>query len=111
MKTDAFMSQGFQPVGEIFGKASREVAARTLTDEEYRLFEYLKKRLPLKDRVPRSLTINEIAYNLHSTYWKVLNAKNGLKKKGLIEAWTVTFRDPKKGQGFFTKKTYYRIKV
>jgi hypothetical protein len=104
------MSHEFQPLKGTSTPITRELALRTLSDQEYMLFEYLKKRIPVKDRVPRVLKINDMAYNLHSTYWKVLNAKNGLKKKGLIEAWTVTFRDPAKGQGFFTKKTYYRIK-
>jgi hypothetical protein len=105
------MSQEFKPLQGTSTLITRELALRTLSDQEYMLFEYLKKRIPVRDRVPRALKIGEMAYNLHSTYWKVLNAKNGLKKKGLIEAWTVTHQNPSRGRGFFTKTTYYRIKI
>ncbi len=105
------MFDSFQPLNEISSKATREVALRTLSDEEYRLLGYLKKRLPPTLRIPRALKIGEMAYNLHSTYWKIRNAKNGLTKKGLIETWTVTHVDPAKGRGHFTRTTYYRIKM
>jgi hypothetical protein len=105
------MSEEFQPLSSISSRATRELASRTLTDMEYRLLGYLKKRLPPTLHVPRALKIAEIAYALHTTYWKTLNAKNGLKKKGLIETWTVTHQNPSRGPGSFMKTTYYRVKL
>jgi hypothetical protein len=105
------MFQSFQPIGEISSNATRAVALRTLTDEEYRLFEYLKQRLPITQRIPRALKIREMAHTLHSTYWKIRKAKNGLKAKGLIETWTVTHQNPSRGRGSFTTTSYYRIKI
>jgi hypothetical protein len=102
--------QSFQPLAGTSTPITRELALRTLSDEEYRLLGYLKKRLPPTEHVPRALKIAEMAYNLHSTYWKIRNAKNGLTKKGLIETWTVTHQNPSRGPGFFTRTTYYRIK-
>ena len=102
------MFQGFQQCGTISSHATREVAIRTLTDEERKLYEYLKKRLPT-DRIPRVVKITDMAYCIRSTYWKTLNAKNGLKRKGLIEAWTVTHRNPSRGSRYFTRTSYYRL--
>jgi len=104
------MFENFQPIGSISTPITRELALRTLSDAEYNLYEYLKRRLASANRIPRALKIGDIAIALHSTYWKVRNAKDGLKQKGLIETWTVTYKNPTKGPGYFMKTTYYRIK-
>jgi hypothetical protein len=83
---------------------------RTLTDIERALYAYLKRKLAAKDAIPRLLRISDMAYALHSTYWKTLNAKNGLKKKGLIEVWTVTHRNLSRGPGHFSRTSYYRLR-
>lgn len=103
--------QGFTQFNEISSPVTREIAMRTLTDEEYRLLDYLKRHLPPDQRVPRQMKIASMAYYLNSTYWKIRQAKNGLTKKGLIETWTVTHQNPARGPGHFTRATYYRIKI
>ncbi len=104
------MFQGFQPIGEISSHATRAVAIRTLTNHEQRLYDYLQKRLWSSKRIPRALNMHQIAFTLDLSYWNVRKAKNGLKKKGLIETWTTTHQNPSRGRGSFTSTSYYRVK-
>ncbi len=104
------MFKEFQQIGKVSTPLTRMMALRTLRNNEPSVFEYLRKRLGIK-QVPRALTLSEIAFRTNLTYKRARNAKDSLKKKGLIETWTVTHVDRSKGLGHFSKTTYYRIKI
>ncbi|HVO28850.1 MAG TPA: hypothetical protein VMT81_02625 [Candidatus Paceibacterota bacterium] len=100
--------QGFIPLGEISSAATRSVELRRLTDRQTRVYQYLLEKLG-NQRVPQKLEMQAVANRLRMSYKAVRVAKIALEKKGFIKTWTTTFKDPKKGMGFFQKATYYRI--
>lgn len=103
------MSQEFQQIGQVSTPITRMMALRVLRNNEQPVFDFLRKKLGAK-QVPRAITIREIAFATGLTYKRVRNAKDALKKKGLIETWTTTHRCPSKGWGHFSRTTYYRVK-
>jgi predicted transcriptional regulator len=86
------MFEEFQQIGKVSTPLTRMMALRTLRNNEPSVFEFLKWKLGA-NQVPRAITIAEIAWRTNLTYKRARNAKDGLKKKGLIETWTATHRD------------------
>jgi predicted DNA-binding transcriptional regulator len=101
--------QGFTPLGEVSSMATRSVELRRLTDRQTRVYQAFVEEIG-NIRVPKIVELQKIAWKLKISYKAARCAKNTLVKKGFLEQWTTTFRDPKKGNGFFRKATYYRIK-
>jgi predicted DNA-binding transcriptional regulator len=101
--------QGFTPLAEVSSAATRSVALRKLTDRQTRVYQAFMEELG-NIRVPKIIELKKIAWRLRISYKAARCAKNALVKKGFLEQWTTTFRDPEKGNGFFRKATYYRIK-
>jgi hypothetical protein len=99
--------QGFIPLGEVSSMATRSVLLRQLTDAETRVYQCFMEKLG-NIRVPQKVELQVIANKLGINYNYARKYKNSLVKKGFIEQWTTTFRDPK-DRGF-RKATYYRIK-
>ena len=99
--------QGFIPLGEVSSMTTRSVLLRQLTDAETRVYQCFMEKLG-NIRVPQKVELQVIANKLGINYNYARKYKNLLVKKGFIEQWTTTFRDPK-GRGF-RKATYYRIK-
>ena len=101
--------QGFIPLGEVSSIATRSVELRRLTDRQTRVYQAFVEEIG-NIRVPKIVELQTIAWKLKISYKAARCAKNTLVKKGFLEQWTTTFRDPKKGNGFFRRATYYRIK-
>ena len=101
--------EGFIPLGEVSSAATRSVELRRLTDRQTRVYQAFVEEVG-NIRVPKIVELQKIALKLGMSYKGVRIAKNILVKKGFMQQWTTTFRDPKKGPGFFQKATYYRIK-
>ena len=89
--------------------ATRSVELRRLTDRQTRVYQAFVEEVG-NIRVPKMVELQTIANRLGITYKAARIAKNALVKKGFLEYWTTTFKDSKKGSGFFQKATYYRIK-
>jgi hypothetical protein len=101
--------QGFIPLGEVSSMATRSVQLRKLTDAETRVYQCFLEKLG-NIRVPQMIQLQVVANKLGINYNKARKCKNSLVKKGFLEQWTATFKDPEKGYGFFRKATYYRVK-
>ncbi len=101
--------EGFIPLGAVSSAATRSVLLRQLTDTETRVYQCFMERLG-NIRVPKVVELQSVANQVGINYNKARKCKNSLVKKGFLEQWTTTFRDPEKGHGFFRKATYYRIK-
>lgn len=101
--------EGFIPLGEVSSAATRSVLLRRLTDRQTRVYQAFVEEIG-NIRVPKIVELQKIALKLGMSYKGVRIAKNLLVKKGFLQQWTTTFKDPKKGPGFFKKATYYRIK-
>ena len=99
--------EGFIPLAAVSSAATRSVLLRQLTDAETRVYQCFLEKLG-NIRVPEKIELQVIANQLGINYNYARKYKNSLVKKGFIEQWTTTFRDPK-GRGF-RKATYYRIK-
>ncbi len=101
--------EGFIPLREVSSVAMRSVELRRLTDRQTRVYQAFVEEIG-NIRVPKVVELQKIALKLGMSYKGVRIAKNLLVKKGFLQQWTTTFKDPKKGPGFFKKATYYRIK-
>jgi predicted transcriptional regulator len=101
--------QGFTPLAGVSSMATRSVELRRLTDKQTRVYQAFFEELG-NIRVPKIVELTKISRKLGISYKAARIAKNTLVKKGFLEQWTTTFRDPEKGNGFFRKATYYRIK-
>ena len=101
--------EGFTRLANVSSMATRSIEMRRLTERQMHIFQCFMEELG-NIRVPKIIELQTIANRLGVSYKAVRIAKNALVKKGLLEHWTTTFRDPKKGSGFFRKATYYRIK-
>ena len=101
--------EGFIPLREVSSAAMRSVELRRLTDRQTRVYQAFVEEIG-NIRVPKVVELQKIALKLGMSYKGVRIAKNLLVKKGFLQQWTTTFKDPKKGPGFFQKATYYRIK-
>ena len=101
--------QGFIPLGEVSSVATRSVELRRLTDRQTRVYQAFLEELG-NIRVPKLVELMKIANQLGISYKAARCAKNALVKKGFLQQWTTTFKDPEKGRGFFRKATYYRVK-
>ena len=101
--------QGFTRLAEVSSVATRSVELRRLTDRQTRVYQAFVEEIG-NIRVPKIIELQKIAWKLKISYKAARYAKNTLVKKGFLEQWTTTFRDPKKGNGFFRRATYYRIK-
>ncbi len=99
----------FTRLADVSSRATRSVELRRLTDRQTRVYQAFVEEIG-NIRVPKIIELQVIANRLGMTYKAVRIAKNTLAKKGFLEYWTTTFKDPKKGHGFFRKATYYRIK-
>ncbi len=101
--------QGFTRLAEVSSVATRSVELRRLTDRQTRVYQAFFEEIG-NIRVPKIVELQKIAWKLKISYKAARCAKNTLVKKGFLQQWTTTFRDPKKGNGFFRRATYYRIK-
>ena len=101
--------EGFIPLGGVSSAATRSVLLRQLTDRQTRVYQAFVEEIG-NIRVPKMVELVKITNRLGITYKAARCAKNSLVKKGFLEQWTTTFKDPEKGHGFFRKATYYRIK-
>ena len=101
--------QGFTRLAEVSSVATRSVELRRLTDRQTRVYQAFLEELG-NIRVPKLVELTKIANQLGISYKAARCAKNTLVKKGFLQQWTTTFKDPEKGHGFFRKATYYRIK-
>jgi hypothetical protein len=101
--------QGFTRLGDISSAATRSVEMRELSEFETQVYQYFLEKLG-NGRVPQCIELLRVARYVGVNYNKARRCKNALVKKGLLEQWTNTFRDPNKGPGYFRKATYYRIK-
>ena len=89
--------------------ATRSVEMRRLTDKQARVYQCFMEELG-NIRVPKMVKLQAIANRLKISYKAARTAKDALVKKGFLEQWTNTFKDPEKGFGYFQKATYYRVK-
>jgi predicted DNA-binding transcriptional regulator len=101
--------QGFTRLAEVSSVATRSVELRRLTDRQTRVYQAFVEEIG-NVRVPKIVELQKIAWKLRISYKAVRCAKNTLVKKGFLQQWTTTFRDPEKGNGFFRRATYYRVK-
>ena len=101
--------EGFTRLADASSMATRSIEMRRLTERQMRVFQCFMEELG-NIRVPKVVELQKIANRLGVSYKAVRIARNALVKKGLLEHWTTTFGDKKKGIGFFKKATYYRIK-
>ena len=101
--------QGFTRLAEVSSVATRSVELRRLTDRQTRVYQAFFEEIG-NIRVPKIVELQKIAWKVKISYKAARCAKNTLVKKGFLQQWTTTFRDPKKGNGFFRRATYYRIK-
>jgi predicted DNA-binding transcriptional regulator len=101
--------EGFTRLSEVSSGATRSVELRRLTDRQTRVYQAFVEEIG-NIRVPKIVELQKIALKLGISYKGARIAKNILVKKGFLQQWTTTFRDPKKGPGFFKKATYYRVK-
>ncbi|MDE2079670.1 MAG: hypothetical protein KGI73_04805 [Patescibacteria group bacterium] len=98
----------FTHISGISSRATRSAEIRTLSDAETRVYEYFMEVLG-NSRVPRSVVLSQIAGKLGLSYWEARKSKDSLVKKGFLEQWTTTHRDPE-GSGGFRRTTYYRMR-
>ena len=99
--------EGFIPLGAVSSAAKRSVQLRELSTAELRVYQCFMEKLG-NIRVPKKVELQVVANKLGINYNYARKYKNSLVKKGFIEQWTTTFKDPK-GHGF-RKATYYRIR-
>jgi predicted DNA-binding transcriptional regulator len=101
--------EGFTRLADASSMATRSVELRRLTDRQTRVYQAFIEELG-NIRVPKMVELVKIANRLGISYKAARCAKNALVKKGFLQQWTTTFKDPEKGRGFFRKATYYRVK-
>lgn len=101
--------EGFIRLGDLSSVATRSVELRRLTDRQTRVYQAFLEELG-NVRVPKLVELIKIANRLKISYKAARVAKDALVKKGFLQQWTTTFKDPQRGHGFFRKATYYRIK-
>jgi predicted DNA-binding transcriptional regulator len=99
----------FTRLADVSSRSTRSVELRRLTDRQTRVYQAFVEEIG-NIRVPKIIELVKIANRLGISYKAARCAKNALVKKGFLQQWTTTFKDPEKGRGFFRKATYYRIK-